>query len=161
MADTEKLKFEIKLYGEYWDQSPSATILLNNEIVVGSQNITSSIDKPTILEFTKELELGKNYELIIKREGKNNKQTVLENNKIIKDQMLKIHSIEIDEIDIGGLIYEGVYTPEYPEPWATQQKDAGIQLPESFKNVTAMGHNGEWKLKFSSPFYMWLLENLY
>jgi hypothetical protein len=86
---------------------------------------------------------------------------VNEKGDILKDQMLHIKSIEIDEIDIGALVYEGVYTPEYPEPWATQQREAGNELQSSFKNVTKMGHNGEWKFTFNSPFYMWLLENLY
>jgi hypothetical protein len=54
-----------------------------------------------------------------------------------------------------------VYTPEYPEPWATQQRQQGMELPETFKNTTQMGHNGTWTFKFTSPFYMWLLENLY
>jgi hypothetical protein len=75
--------------------------------------------------------------------------------------LLHIKSIEIDEIDIGALVYEGVYTPKYPEPWATQQKQVGNILPQSFKNVTKIGHNGRWELSFESPFYMWLLENLY
>ena len=100
--------------------------------------------------------------MIIKRSGKGKNQTVInEKGDILKDQLLHIKSMEIDEIDIGALVYEGVYTPEYPEPWATQQCEAGRELPESFKNVTNMGHNGEWKFKFASPFYMWLLENLY
>jgi hypothetical protein len=30
---------------------------------------------------------------------------------VLKDQLLHIKSIEIDEIDIGSLVYEGVYTP--------------------------------------------------
>ena len=50
---------------------------------------------------------------------------------------------------------------QYPEPWATQQRKDGVELRKSFNNVTQMGHNGEWKFTFSSPFYMWLLENLY
>ena len=79
----------------------------------------------------------------------------------MKDQLLNIQNIEIDEIDIGGLVFEGMYTPEYPEPWASQQRSAGTELPEKFKNVTQMGHNGTWSFKFESPFYMWLLENLY
>ena len=37
----------------------------------------------------------------------------------------------------------------------------GVDLPETFKNSPTMGHNGTWTLTFSSPFYMWLLENLY
>ena len=99
--------------------------------------------------------------MIIERSGKDRGQTVIEDGKITKDQLLHIKSIEIDEIDIGALVYEGVYTPAYPEPWASQQRSAGNILPESFKNVTTMGHNGRWELGFASPFYMWLLENLY
>ena len=29
------------------------------------------------------------------------------------------------------------------------------------KEATRLGHNGTWEFKFSSPFYLWLLENLY
>ncbi len=94
--------------------------------------------------------------------SKINGQTLVnEKGDILKDQLLHIKSIEIDEIEIGALVYEGIYQPEYPEPWATQQKEAGNELPSSLKNVTQMGHNGTWTLTFSSPFYMWLLENLY
>jgi hypothetical protein len=161
MADKEKIKFLIKLYSEYFDKTPQVSILLNNKIMIEKQDIKGTSDNPDILEFTQELESDQTYEFIIRREGKDKTQTIVENGKIIKDQLLHIDAIEIDEIDLGGLIYEGVYVPNYSEPWATQQKNAGIKLPESFKNVTCMGHNGEWKLKFSSPFYMWLLENLY
>ena len=86
---------------------------------------------------------------------------VNEKGDILKDQMLHIKSIEIDEIDIGALVYEGVFTPIYPEPWASQQRESGNELPETFKNVTQMGHNGSWSFTFGSPFYLWLLENLY
>ena len=74
---------------------------------------------------------------------------------------MHIQSNQIDDIDIGALVYQGVYKPTYPEPWATQQRQSGVDLPETMKNVTQMGHNGTWTFKFSSPFYMWLLENLY
>ena len=36
--------------------------------------------------------------------------------------------MEVDEIDIGALVYEGVYTPEYPEPWASQQRASGDRI---------------------------------
>ena len=78
-----------------------------------------------------------------------------------KISLIKKAYLKIDEIDIGGLVYEGVYKPEYPEQWATQQTKAGNKLPETLKNVTQMGHNGTWTFSFTSPFYMWLLENLY
>jgi len=158
--NTEKLKFQLKLWATYWDQPPITEIQINDGKIYKSE-ITGTEDKPTVIEFEHTLEEGKEYNLKILRSGKNGKQTVMQGGKIIKDQMLHIQSIEIDEIDIGALVYEGVYSPEYPEPWATQQKFAGIELPKSFKNVTQLGHNGHWELKFASPFYMWLLENLY
>ena len=158
---TEKLKFKLELYATMWDRPPHA------EIIVGDKScfkgdITGTEEKPDLIEFEAELEEGKESSLVIKRTNKGKNQTVVnEKGDILKDQLLHTKSIEIDDIDIGGLIYEGVYTPTYPEPWATQQKDAGVELQESFKNVTKMGHDGEWKFTFSSPFYMWLLENLY
>jgi hypothetical protein len=158
---TEKLKFKLELYATMWDRPPHAEILIGDKSHFRG-DITGTEDKPDVVEFEHEFTEGEKNELIIKRSGKDKNQAVVnENSDLLKDQLLHIKSIDIDEIDISGLVYEGIYTPEYPEPWATQQREAGKELPESFKNVTAMGHNGEWSFKFESPFYMWLLENLY
>jgi hypothetical protein len=157
---TEKLKFRLELWSEYWDKKPIANILINDHSHY-KQEIAGTEKEPTVIEFEHELTEGEKYSLIIERSGKDTKQTIVENNKITKDQLLHIKSIEIDEIDIGALVYEGIYTPQYPEPWASQQAAIGNILPESFKNVTCIGHNGRWELGFASPFYIWLLENLY
>jgi len=156
----EKLKFRLELYSTYWDKTPRAEILINSHSHF-NQEITGTEKEPTVIEFEHELTEGEKYSLIIKRSGKDNRQTVVENGQIVKDQLLHIKSIEIDEIEIGALVYSGLYTPQYPEPWASEQAKAGNALPASFKNVTCMGHNGRWELGFTSPFYMWLLENLY
>jgi len=158
---TEKLKFKLELYATYWDKTPVAEISINDQSYYKSE-ITGTEQNPTVIEFEKELTEGEKYILTISRSGKEVKQTVLNTQGgIEKDQLLHIKSIEIDEIDIGSLVYESVYTPIYPEPWHTQQVSAGNAPKKSFKNVTAMGHNGTWTLAFESPFYMWLLENLY
>ena len=158
---TEKLKFKLELYATMWDQPPHAEIMINDQSHFEG-DISGTEEKPNIIEFEHELEEDKEYNLILKRKGKGQNQTVInDKGDILKDQLLHIKSIEIDEIDIGGLVYEGVYTPNYPEPWASKQREAGVDLQKSFKNVTQMGHNGEWKFSFASPFYMWLLENLY
>ena len=158
---TEKLKFKLELYATMWDKPPHAEILVDNKSHFKGA-VTGTEDKPDLIEFEHELEEDKKYNLIINRSGKTKNQTVInEKGDILKDQLLHIKSMEIDEIDIGALVYEGIYTPQYPEPWATQQRKDGVELKESFRNVTSMGHDGEWRLSFSSPFYMWLLENLY
>ena len=158
---TEKLKFKLELFATMWDKPPHAEILLEDKSYFEG-DITGTEQKPDVIEFEHLLDEGKEYQLTIKRSGKTTKQTIVnEKGDILKDQMLHIKSIEIDEINIGALVYEGVYTPVYPEPWATQQQENGVDLKESFTNVTQMGFNGKWVLKFESPFYMWLLENLY
>jgi len=158
---TEKLKFKLELYATMWDKPPHAEIMINDQSHFEG-DISGTEEKPNIIEFEHELEEDKEYNLILKRKGKGQNQTVInDKGDILKDQLLHIKSIEIDEIDIGGLVYEGVYTPNYPEPWASKQREAGVDLQKSFKNVTQMGHDGEWKFSFASPFYMWLLENLY
>jgi hypothetical protein len=158
---TEKLKFKLELYATMWDKPPHAEILIRDKSYFNG-DVTGTEDKPTVVEFEHEFTEGEDGELIIERSGKVQNQTVTnDKGDRLKDQLLHIKSIEIDEIDLGALVYEGVYTPKYPEPWATQQRAAGVELQESFKNVTCIGHNGTWRFKFESPFYMWLLENLY
>ena len=158
---TEKLKFRLELYATMWDQPPKAEILLDDKSHFDGE-IRGTQDKPNLIEFEAELDEDSEYTLVIRMHSKNNNQTVIdEKSHIVKDQLLHIKSVEIDEIDIGALVYEGIYTPNYPEPWATQQMQSGKDLKDSFKNVTQMGWNGNWRLKFKSPFYMWLLENLY
>lgn len=157
---TEKLKFFIELYSEYWKDPPIAEIYINGDSQYKNY-IKGTKDNPDVISFYYDLKEGSDYDLIIDRYNKTEKQTNVVDGKILNDQLLHIKSIEIDEINIGALVYEGVYKPNYPTRWAIQQKKAGKDLPASFKNVTCMGHNGTWTFKFSSPFYMWLLENLY
>jgi|TARA_R100000027_G_scaffold44706_4_gene33741 hypothetical protein len=159
--ETEKLKIKLELYATMWRKPPQVEILIDNKTYF-CWYVEGSKDKPTVIEFEHEFESDKEYNLVIKRSGKTDNDTVVnEKGDITHDQLLHIKSVEIDEIDIGSLVYTAVYTPEYPELWAKQQSDSGIKLEESFQNVVIMGHNGTWKFKFASPFYMWLLENLY
>ena len=156
----EQLKFKIELYSTHWFKLPIAEIQLNGKSYFNGE-IESTKKHPTLIEFTHDLELDKTHELTIIRSGKENRQTILKDGKIIKDQLLHIKYIEIDEIDLGALVYDGVYTPNYPEQWVSQQRLLGNILPKTIKNATSLGHNGTWTFSFTSPFYMWLLENLY
>ena len=158
---TEKLKFKLELYATMWDQPPSVEIKLNDEVWFNDKIIQKE-DEPKVIEFESNLEEGIEHTLTLNRSNKTPKQTLVNaKGDITHDQLLHIKSISIDDIDIGGLVFTGVYTPIYPEPWFTQQKEAGIDHTVSFENVTSIGHNGKWVFTFGSPFYMWLLENLY
>jgi len=159
---TEKLKFKLELYATMWDQPPCVEVKLNNQVILCNEDITQKENEPKVIEFECDLEEGNEHKLTLNRSNKTPKQTLVNaKGDITHDQLLHIKSISIDDIDIGALVYKGVYTPIYPEPWYTQQKEAGIDHPISFENVTDIGHNGRWVFTFGSPFYMWLLENLY
>ena len=158
---TEKLKFTIELFATMWDKPPHATVSINENIYF-NDFVKGTETKPTVINFEHDCIEGKDQILSIKRSNKLPGQTVInEKGDILKDQLLHIKRMEIDDIDLGPLVYTGLYTPNYPEPWATEQLKAGHDLPESFTNVTDMGHDGVWEFSFGTPFYMWLLENLY
>ena len=158
---TEKLKFKLQLYSTHWNKKPIVDVKINDKSYFKNE-IAGTKENPTLIEFEQECEEGKDYQLILDRSNKDKRQTIVnEKGDLLKDQLLHIKSIEIDEIDLGALLFEGVYRPNYPEPWATQQREAGHNIPETLKNSVDLGHNGTWTFSFTSPFYMWLLENLY
>jgi hypothetical protein len=71
--------------------------------------------------------------------------------------VLNIDSIEVDEIDLGNLLWTAsIYNPIYPDCYADQEQ-------KNIKDITecvTLGWNGMWRLPFTSPFYIWLLENI-
>jgi len=48
----------------------------------------------------------------------------------------------------------------YPERYKAEVFRRGDNLPDSVKNCVNLGWNGKWVLPFTSPFYIWLLENI-
>ena len=158
---TETLKIGIELWATMWDKPPQAGLWIDdqnhyNGEIIGTQS------KPNIITFEHTFKENTEHCLTIKRGNKLPGQTVVDNDgNVLKDQLLHIKNIEIDDINLGAIVYNGIYYPEYPEPWASQQRSMGVELVESFNNCTSMGFNGDWKLKFTSPFYLWLIDNLY
>lgn len=77
-----------------------------------------------------------------------------------------IEKIEMEEIDLGVLTYNGVYTPTYPEPWYSDECAAGRVPKETIgggadgSSCMFMGWEGRYDLKFSTPLYEWLLESI-
>ena len=121
--------------------------LPNVKIGINGDILTVVLDKTETMDF--EFRSDKDCRLTVELVDKKDQEAVV------------VESVSFFGITDPKFAWAGVYEPQYPEPWATQQQQAGKELPESFKNVTTIGHNGRWELGFESPFYMWLLENLY
>jgi hypothetical protein len=74
-----------------------------------------------------------------------------ENGNIVADSTVEIHNIEIAGINIDQLIYNNsTYTHDFN----------GTQPLQTVKFYGIMGCNGVVRFEFTTPFYLWLLENL-
>jgi hypothetical protein len=147
MADLEKLHVKLGLSGTYWDKRPSFCIRFNDQ-VIKQETITSDSDVVEYFEFDVECdtEFG---ELSISLLNKSDSDTVENEDKtgILKDMLLNIDSLEVDDISLGMIPFN--HSEYYPAG-----KDTVI------KNCVNLGWNGTWKLKWQSPFYIWLLETM-
>jgi len=148
MSDTEKLHFKIGVGGTYWKKVPVYSILVNDQLIQTTE-IKSPSGEVDIIEFDAELDEGP-ARLQIRLENKDDTDVVQSADKteILQDLLLNIKTVEIDEIDLGNLVF-------------TKSEFVGddSNRPVLDKCVD-LGWNGTWTLPFESPFYIWLLENI-
>ena len=151
------MKIDLHLQANFWRNSPSILIKLDNKII---ENITNFVDNQrTTITFDAELDDGE-HQLIIERQNKTTKDTLLKNSKIIKDSTINILDIVIDEISIEPLLDHANFFPKYAEPWLSQQKQIGKEPPASYNYCRTLHHNGEWKLDFANPVHIWFFQNI-
>jgi hypothetical protein len=146
MSDLDTVEFNIHLDSIYHDRPPMFEVLVDDTVqgygtIEGPMNVKFSVDLPE----------GEHI-LKIRLDGKKDSDVILDNDgNILKDQLLKITEIEIDEIELGHLAWQ--LSRFYPKPRTDNAN------PEPVDNMLDIGWNGEWQLKFQSPTYIWFLEN--
>lgn len=145
----ETLTFRIGVSGFYWDKKPAYTIYVDG-VEQASVTIAGSAGAVEYAEFTLALTEDTEHLLEINLINKTDDDVVQSEDKteIINDMLLNIESIEIDEIDLGQLI------------WSNSEFVAADSSRPTLKNCVNLGWNGSYRLKFSSPFYLWLLESM-
>ena len=145
----EKLTFAIALSGTYWNHKPQFSIWLDDHVIVQSE-IASPAQQ--ILNFERTIDEGE-HTLKIRLENKTVNDTIVENNQVIKDTLLNIDDITIDDISLGNLLWSAEYILDHPQEYKGQTID-------HLDGCVNLGWNGTYILKFTSPFYIWLLEKL-
>jgi hypothetical protein len=92
------------------------------------------------------------HELRIVLTGKTNDHTKIDDQgNITKDALISVLNIQVDEIDATQLFHaQAQYHHDFN----------GTQEPTQSKFYRYMGCNGTVSLKFSTPIYLWLLENM-
>jgi hypothetical protein len=145
----EKLSFVVALSGTFWDRRPQFSIWLDDHQVVASE-IASAAQQE--IKFERTIDEGV-HTLKIRLENKNKQDTVLENGEVVKDMLLNIDDITIDDISLGNLLWSAEYILDHPQEYKGQ-------TVTKLDNCVNLGWNGTYVLKFTSPFYIWLLEQL-
>lgn len=154
MSESAKLHFKIGLSGTYWAKRPEYTIYINDNVICSAE-ITAASDEVEYIEFDADVADGQNA-LKIRLGNKDMLDTVESEDKttIVKDMLLNLHSIDIDDINLGDLIIsKSKFYVDQPFEYNGLRYDEIIEC-------TNMGMNGTYVLNFETPFYIWLLENL-
>jgi hypothetical protein len=155
----ETLHFKIGLSSAK-GKCPEFAIYVNDKQFFDAK-LSGAPNETEYFEFDAEVNEG-NCFLVIELKNKTKFDTVLDiHGNIVEDLLLNIDSVEIDEIDLGSLLWTASdYRPDYPAVHKAKMQAQGIELEESVKNCVNLGWNGKWMLPFQSPFYIWLLENI-
>ena len=145
----ENLSFQISLTGTFWDRRPQFSVWLDDHVVIQSE-IASSAEQ--IVNFERRVDEGP-HQLKIRLENKVDADTVIENGEVVKDMLLNVDDITIDDISLGNLLWSAEYILDKPQIYKGQTID-------HLDGCVNLGWNGTYILKFSSPLYIWLLEKL-
>jgi hypothetical protein len=146
----ERLTFEVVLSGTYWDKKPQFSVWVDDHVVVQSEIAEPNVPQP--ISFKRELDEG-SHQLKVRLENKTDQDTKVVDDEVIKDMLLNIEDIIIDDISLGSLCWDATYILDKPHEF---QGETINHLDQCVN----LGWNGTYILKFSTPFYIWLLEKL-
>ena len=147
----ETVDFRIIFGCDYWDKPPEVKISVDDSL-----QWQGSIQENCTIEFNCELNYNQAHCLTIERSGKDPSQTVNG-----KDQLLWLETAIIDHVNVRDLVYHtSEFYPEYPEPWASEQRAQNIELEYPVPGETIWGHNGIWKYHFTTPFYKYVIQKV-
>jgi len=145
----EKLSFVVTLSGTFWEKRPQFSIWLDQQQVVSSELANEGQQE---FKFEHTINEGP-HSLTIRLENKAVADMVIENSEVVKDMLLNINDITIDDISLGNLLWSAEYILDEKQMYNGKEID-------HLDGCVNLGWNGAYTLKFTSPFYIWLLEKL-
>jgi hypothetical protein len=124
-------------------------VCLNDAVIFDTEQLIES--QTIVADFDDEVE-DQSHTIKIVLKNKTAEHTkVDESGSIVKDSMISISDINLDDIEIDQLFFEKAqYTHSF--------NSDSTPVTDSFHGN--MGCNGTVEFKFSTPVYIWLLENM-
>ena len=149
LRNSETLIFRIGVSGSYWNKKPAYSVSVDG-VEQACAVIAADTGVVEYAEFTLAVAEDSPHLLEIKLLNKTDDDVVQSQDKteIVKDMLLNIESISIDDIELGQI------------KWDQSEFVAEDPVRPTLKNCVNLGWNGSYRLKFSSPFYLWLLEKM-
>ena len=147
----EQTNFKINLNGNpCGDRWPACRVLVNDDV-----KFDGEIQGKTLVEFNVDIEDDSENKLVIDYYNKDYRKDVIlvANDMPYVDKTIDIDNILVEDIDLGQIPYNTgvveVYEDMYPS-----------DLPRTRKEDAVLSWNSTWTMTFSSPVYIWLLENM-
>ena len=114
----------------------------NIRVGVNGDLLTVTLDKTQTMDF--EFTSDKDCQLTVELVDKKDQEAVV------------VESVIFFGISDPKFAWTGVYEPQYPEPWATQQRDQGVVLKQHLSPHTYLSWPGKWTLTFDVPVFTWI-----
>ena len=114
----------------------------NIRVGVNGDLLTVALDKTQTMDF--EFTSDKDCQLTVELVDKKDQEAVV------------VESVSFFGLQDPRFAWAGVYEPQYPEPWATQQHDQGVNLKQHLSPHTYLGWPGKWTLTFDVPVFTWI-----
>ena len=145
--ETVNIKFSLE--PEWFNNAPKIKVAINDQILL-------DVELGTRLEYeqTVELEDDSNHQLTFTLYNKTKYDTVVKDGVIEKDTLIKISNIELEDIDLTSMLSLN------KELFYYEHDNNGTTQLEKHTLYDTLGCNGTATINFTTPFYVWLLENL-
>ena len=131
------------------DTPMKISVLLNGEEYYAPTPVNSDLK----VEFEFPDEEDKEWKLDLVVSGKDDRHTVVDDNSnVVTSTELKFNNFNIDGIDIDNIILAKSL------PYTHNFNGTGETVTKKFYDTA--GCNGTITLEFTTPFYLWLLENM-
>lgn len=145
--ETVNIKFTLE--PEWFNNAPKIKVAVNDQTLLDVE-LGTKLD----YEQTVELEDDSNYQLTFTLYNKTKYDTVVKDGVIEKDTLIKISNIELEDIDLTSMLSLNKELFYYEH-----DNNSSTDL-EKHTLYDTLGCNGTATINFTTPFYIWLLENL-
>ena len=145
--ETVKVKFTLE--PTWFNNAPKIKVAINNDILLDTQ-----LEEKLDFEQAVELNEDSSHQLTFTLYNKTANDTVLEDGIIKQDTLVKLSQLQIENANLTDTmsLNKDVFYYEH-------DTNGTAQL-EKHQLYNTLGCNGTATINFSTPFYIWSLENL-